>query len=84
MGERPQNSAAVNAEWLNEVLHRNGALATMVANLASHKRGWDERWREFSDQADAGLQGKASGLQGQTRPDQAGPGPGSRGLEGED
>jgi len=32
------------------------ALGTMVANLASHKRGWDERWREFSDQAAAGKQ----------------------------
>jgi len=25
------------------------ALATMVANLSSHKRGWDERWKEFSN-----------------------------------
>ena len=25
-----------------------GALATMVANLSSHKRGWDDRWKEFS------------------------------------
>jgi glutamate formiminotransferase/formiminotetrahydrofolate cyclodeaminase len=24
------------------------ALGTMVANLSSHKRGWDERWEEFS------------------------------------
>ncbi len=24
------------------------ALTTMVANLSSHKRGWDERWEEFS------------------------------------
>lgn len=30
------------------------ALATMVANLSSHKRGWDERWKEFSDHADQG------------------------------
>ena len=30
------------------------ALGTMVANLSSHKRGWDERWKEFSDQAEAG------------------------------
>ncbi|HEY4100664.1 MAG TPA: glutamate formimidoyltransferase [Gemmatimonadales bacterium] len=30
------------------------ALGTMVANLSSHKRGWDERWKEFSDVADAG------------------------------
>ncbi len=30
------------------------ALATMVANLSSHKRGWDERWEEFSDWAERG------------------------------
>lgn len=30
------------------------ALATMVANLSSHKRGWDDRWEEFSDWADRG------------------------------
>ncbi len=24
------------------------ALGTMVANLSAHKRGWDERWEEFS------------------------------------
>jgi glutamate formiminotransferase/formiminotetrahydrofolate cyclodeaminase len=30
------------------------ALATMVANLSSHKRGWDERWKEFSDVAEEG------------------------------
>jgi glutamate formiminotransferase/formiminotetrahydrofolate cyclodeaminase len=23
----------------------------MVANLSSHKRGWDERWEEFSGEA---------------------------------
>lgn len=27
------------------------ALATMVANLSSHKAGWDDRWEEFSDWA---------------------------------
>lgn len=27
------------------------ALGTMVANLSAHKRGWDERWKEFSDVA---------------------------------
>ena len=32
------------------------ALATMVANLSSHKRGWDSRWKEFSDVA---VQGQA-------------------------
>ena len=30
------------------------ALGTMVANLSSHKRGWDERWEEFSTWADRG------------------------------
>lgn len=30
------------------------SLGTMVANLSSHKRGWDERWEEFSDWADKG------------------------------
>jgi len=27
------------------------ALGTMVANLSSHKRGWDDRWEYFSDWA---------------------------------
>ncbi len=30
------------------------SLGTMVANLSSHKRGWDERWEEFSDHAEHG------------------------------
>ncbi|OFY64279.1 MAG: glutamate formimidoyltransferase, partial [Bacteroidetes bacterium RBG_13_43_22] len=30
------------------------ALGTMVANLSSHKKGWDDRWKEFSDQAARG------------------------------
>lgn len=30
------------------------SLATMVANLSSHKRGWDERWEEFSRWAERG------------------------------
>ncbi|GJQ26568.1 MAG: hypothetical protein HBSAPP02_16000 [Phycisphaerae bacterium] len=30
------------------------ALATMVANLSSHKRGWDARWEEFSGWAERG------------------------------
>ncbi len=30
------------------------ALGTMVANLSSHKAGWDERWKEFSDHANKG------------------------------
>lgn len=31
------------------------ALATMVANLSAHKRGWDDRWEEFSAHAEQGL-----------------------------
>ena len=31
------------------------ALATMVANLSAHKRGWDDRWEEFSAHAEKGL-----------------------------
>ena len=30
------------------------ALGTMVANLSSHKAGWDERWETFSDYAEQG------------------------------
>jgi glutamate formiminotransferase/formiminotetrahydrofolate cyclodeaminase len=30
------------------------ALGTMVANLSSHKRGWDDRWETFSDWAERG------------------------------
>lgn len=32
------------------------SLGTMVANLSSHKPGWDERWKEFSDWAEKGQQ----------------------------
>lgn len=31
------------------------ALGTMVANLSSHKAGWDERWEYFSDWAEGGM-----------------------------
>ncbi len=34
------------------------SLATMVANLSSHKKGWDDRWEEFSDWAEKGEQYK--------------------------
>ncbi|MBP7434599.1 MAG: glutamate formimidoyltransferase [Bacteroidales bacterium] len=30
------------------------ALATMVANLSSHKPGWDDRWEEFSNFSEEG------------------------------
>ncbi len=32
------------------------SLGTMVANLSSHKKGWDDRWKEFSDVAEKGQQ----------------------------
>jgi glutamate formiminotransferase/formiminotetrahydrofolate cyclodeaminase len=31
------------------------ALGTMVANLSAHKRGWDDRWEEFSTWAEKGM-----------------------------
>ena len=30
------------------------SLGTMVANLSAHKRGWDDKWEEFSDWAEQG------------------------------
>ena len=30
------------------------SLATMVANLSAHKKGWDKRWKEFSAWAEKG------------------------------
>jgi glutamate formiminotransferase/formiminotetrahydrofolate cyclodeaminase len=38
-------------------MHRalGASLATMVANLSSHKPGWDDRWEEFSDYAERGI-----------------------------
>jgi glutamate formiminotransferase/formiminotetrahydrofolate cyclodeaminase len=34
------------------------SLGTMVANLSSHKKGWDERWEEFSNWAEKGQKHK--------------------------
>ena len=34
------------------------SLGTMVANLSSHKKGWDDRWEEFSIWAEKGQQYK--------------------------
>ncbi|MFM2138517.1 MAG: glutamate formimidoyltransferase [Bacteroidota bacterium] len=39
------------------------SLATMVANLSSHKRGWDDRWEEFSNWAMQGESLKSELLQ---------------------
>lgn len=35
------------------------SLAAMVANLSSHKKGWDDKWEEFSNWADNGQKYKA-------------------------
>jgi glutamate formiminotransferase/formiminotetrahydrofolate cyclodeaminase len=35
------------------------SLGSMVANLSSHKRGWDDRWKEFSDWAEKGKEMQA-------------------------
>ena len=34
------------------------SLATMVANLSSHKKGWDDKWEDFSNWAEKGEQYK--------------------------
>lgn len=39
------------------------SLGTMVANLSSHKAGWDERWEEFSDWAVKGQAYKTTLIQ---------------------
>ena len=31
------------------------SLGSMVANLSAHKRGWDDKWKEFSDWAEKGI-----------------------------
>ena len=31
------------------------ALGTMVANLSAHKRGWDDKWKTFSNWAEKGI-----------------------------
>ncbi len=39
------------------------SLGTMVANLSSHKRGWDKRWESFSQWAEKGQNSKKKLLQ---------------------
>ncbi len=53
--ETASESAAPGGGSVSAVMGGLGAaLATMVANLSAHKRGWDERWKEFSDVAEKG------------------------------
>ncbi|MBK9153608.1 MAG: glutamate formimidoyltransferase [Chloracidobacterium sp.] len=50
--ETASESAAPGGGSISAYMGALGAsLATMVANLSSHKAGWDDRWEEFSDWA---------------------------------
>ena len=53
--ETASESAAPGGGSISAYMGALGAaLATMVANLSAHKRGWDDRWKEFSDIAEQG------------------------------
>ena len=53
--ETASESAAPGGGSISAYMGALGAaLATMVANLSAHKRGWDERWEEFSNVAEEG------------------------------
>ena len=55
--ETASESAAPGGGSVAALLGSLGAaLGTMVANLSAHKRGWDERWEEFSRWAEQGQQ----------------------------
>jgi glutamate formiminotransferase/formiminotetrahydrofolate cyclodeaminase len=55
MNETASDSPAPGGGSVSAYLGALGvALGTMVANLSSHKRGWDDRWKEFSDWAEKG------------------------------
>ncbi len=55
MNETASDSPAPGGGSVSAYLGALGiALGTMVANLSSHKRGWDDRWKEFSDWAGKG------------------------------
>jgi len=55
MNETASDSPAPGGGSVSAYLGALGvALGTMVANLSAHKRGWDDRWKEFSDQAETG------------------------------
>ena len=53
--ETASESAAPGGGSVSALMGALGAvLGTMVANHSAHKRGWDERWKEFSDVAEQG------------------------------
>jgi glutamate formiminotransferase/formiminotetrahydrofolate cyclodeaminase len=56
VNETASESPAPGGGSISACLGALGAsLATMVANLSSHKAGWDSRWKEFSDYAEKGM-----------------------------
>jgi glutamate formiminotransferase / formiminotetrahydrofolate cyclodeaminase len=55
MNETASESAVPGGGSISSYMGALGvALGTMVANLSSHKRGWDDRWEEFSVWAEKG------------------------------
>jgi glutamate formiminotransferase/formiminotetrahydrofolate cyclodeaminase len=52
VNETASESPAPGGGSISAAMGAMGAsLGTMVANLSAHKRGWDDRWEEFSDWA---------------------------------
>ena len=55
MNETASESVAPGGGSVSAYMGSLGAaLGSMVANISSHKRGWDERWEEFSEWAERG------------------------------
>jgi glutamate formiminotransferase/formiminotetrahydrofolate cyclodeaminase len=53
--ETASESAAPGGGSISATMGAMGAaLGSMVANLSAHKKGWDDRWEEFSEWADKG------------------------------
>jgi len=55
MNETASESVAPGGGSVSAYLGAMGtALGSMVANISSHKRGWDDKWEEFSNWAERG------------------------------